>query len=306
MQPKESRRKPLVNILKKHQMTRHIYLLTFILISNIAFGQVNLFEPNLISDNQAFGLTISPSGKELFFVKSFGGRDTLQIYQSLKVNGKWQKPILASFSDTRYKQIDPAFSSDGRTILFNSLSTKENSFDIYFTNKTANGWTIPEKFSDSINTSSSDFYATISNKKHIYFTRRTTSNDIYVSYFIDNKYQTALLIDKTINTEGNESNPYISPTEEFLIFFADYKNGYGDTDLYISFRKQNKWSYPINLGDKINSKIGELCPSIDFKNKLFLFSRTEVVNEKRIENVYSYPLKNLKLKKFKKLAKWEK
>ncbi|MBC7934205.1 MAG: PD40 domain-containing protein [Rhizobacter sp.] len=286
-------------------MTKVIYLLTYILISNIAFGQVKLFEPNLISDNQAFGLTISPSGKELFFVKSFGGRDTLQIYHSMKVNGQWQIPTLATFADTRFRQIDPAFSPDGNTILFNSLNTAQNSFDIYVTNKTSTGWTTPERLSDSINTTSGDFYATMTNKKNIYFTRRSTSNDIYVSYFVNNKYQKAVLLDKTINTEGNESNPYISKNEDFIIFFAEYENGFGDSDLYISFKKRNKWSYPINLGNEINSKVGEFCPSIDLKNQLFLFSRTEDINGKRFENMYSYPFKNLKIRKLKKLAKWD-
>lgn len=286
-------------------MKRYFYIVTFITISNIAFGQVKLFEPTVISDNQSFGLTISPKGKEVFFVKSFGGRDTLQIFHSIKVNGKWQKPILASFADTKFKQIDPAFSPDGNSILFNSLSSNENSFDIYVTNRTATGWTKPERLSNAINTTSSDFYATITNQKNIYFTRRTKSNDIYVSYFVANKYQKAVLLDKTINTDGNESNPYISKNEDFLIFFADYKDGFGDTDLYISFKKQNKWSYPINLGNDINSKIGEFCPSIDYKNKLFLFSRTEVIDGKRIENIYSYPLKKLKIRKLKKLAKWD-
>jgi hypothetical protein len=189
--------------------------------------------------------------------------------------------------------------------LFNSLTSNENSFDVYITKKTDTGWTKPEKLSDSINTPSSDFFATISRQRNIYFTRRIKSNDIYVSHFIDNKYQKAELLDKTINTEGNESNPYISPNEDYIIFFADYANGFGDSDLYISFNKQNKWSYPMNLGKEINSKIAEFCPSIDFKNGLFLFSRTEVIDGKRIENIYSYPLKKLKIKKLKKLAKWD-
>lgn len=286
-------------------MTRHSYLLTFIIISNITFGQVKLFEANIVSDNQSFGLTISPNGKEIFFVKSFGGRDTLQIYHSKKLNGQWQKPTLAFFADTRFKQIDPTFSPDGNTILFNSLTSTENSFDIYVTNRMSTGWTTPERLSDSINTTSSDFYATITSQKNIYFTRRTKSNDIYVSYFVNNKYQKAVLLDKTINTEGNESNPYISKNEAFLIFLADYKDGLGDSDMYISFKKQNKWSYPINLGNEINSKIGEFCPSVDYKNKLFLFSRTEVINGKRIENIYSYPLKKLRIRKLEKIAKWD-
>lgn len=252
-------------------MKKNIYLLTLIIVSNITYGQVKLFEPNLISDNQSFGLTISPNGNEIFFVKAFGGRDTLQIYHSTKVNGQWQKPKLAPFADTRFRQIDPAFSPDGNSVLYNILTSTENSFDIFITNKTSTGWTTPERLSDSINTNASDFYATISSSKNIYFARRGKSNDIYVSYFVDNKYQKAVLLDKSINTERNESNPYISKNEDFIIFFVDYENGYGDTDLYVSFNKQNKWSYPINLGSEINSKIGEFCPSLDFKNKLFIF-----------------------------------
>ena len=285
-------------------MIKCFYVLIFVVFSSIAFGQVKLFEPQLIPKNQSFGLAVSPNGKELLFVRSYGGRDTLQIFYSKKVNGQWEKPTLASFADTRYKQIDPAFSHDGKTVLFNSLTSPENNFDIYITNKISNEWTLPQKMSDSINTSSSDFYATITKQKHIYFTRRTTSNDIYVSFFSKNAYQKAMLLDKSINTEGNESNPYISKNGDFIIFFADYKNGFGETDLYISFKKQNKWSYPINLGNEINTKIGEFCPSIDSKNRLFIFSRTEVVNGKRVDNIYSYPLKKLNIKKLRKLAKW--
>jgi hypothetical protein len=280
------------------------YIFIFIVLSNHTFAQVKLFEPTIIPENQSFGLTVSPNGKELLFVKSYGGRDTLQIFYSKKVNGQWQKPTLAFFADTKFKQIDPAFSPDGKTILFNSSTSIENSFDIYITTKSLNTWSKPEKLSGSINTSLSDFYATISKEKNIYFTRRTTSNDIYVSHFLNKIYHDAVSIDKNINTEGNESNPYISKNEDFIIFFADYKNGFGETDLYISFKKRNKWSDPINLGNEINSKIGEFCPSIDLKNKLFIFSRTEVLNGKRVDNVYSYPLKKLNIRKLKKLAKW--
>lgn len=279
--------------------------LSVILFSNICFCQVQIFAPNLISDHKAFGLTISASGKELLYVKSFGGRDTLQIYQSKKVKGKWLNPKLAFFSDTNFKQIDPAFSPDGNTVLFNSLTSKESSFDIYITQKTISGWAKAEKLSDSINTNASEFYATISSKKNIYFTRRIQSNDIYVSYFVDNTYRKALPLGKTINTDKNESNPFISPNEEYLIFFSDRADSFGDTDLYISFNKGGSWSFPLNLGDNINTILGEFCPSIDFKNKMFIFSRTQVSNGKRIENIYTIPLHQLDIYKFKKLAKWD-
>ena len=286
-------------------MIKNILLVILIATTCTSYGQVKIFEPNLISNNDVFGLTISPDGKEMFFVKAFGGRDTLQIYYAKKVTGSWQKPELAPFADKNFKQIDPAFSPDGNSVLFNSLNSAENNFDIYVSNKTPNGWTMPERLPKAINTTASDFYATISNKKNTYFTRRVKSNDIYVSYFIDNKYQQAVLLDSTINTDKSESNPYISPNEDFIIFFGEYEGGQGQTDLYISFNKENKWSYPISLGNEINTKIGEFCPSIDFKNNLFLFARTELVNNKRVENIYTYPLSKLKLKSLKKLAIWK-
>ena len=282
-----------------------LFSVLLVAIANIAVGQAKIFEPGLISDNQAFGLTISPNGKELLFVKSYGGRDTLQIYQSSKINGVWQKPVLAFFADPNYKQIDPAFSPDGKTILFNSLSSPQYSFDIYALHQTDTGWTKPFRLSDSINTELSDFYATISTNKNIYFTKRTKSNDIYVSHFKDGNYQKAIPLDKTINTDLSESNPYISAQEDFLIFFSDLKAGFGESDLYISFSKKGKWSYPINLGEKVNSKIGEFCPSIDYATKAFLFSRTAVIENKRVENIYTIPLKELGLKRLKRLAKWD-
>jgi Tol biopolymer transport system component len=275
-------------------------------ISTISFGQSKVFEPNLITNNDTFGVTVSPDGEMLLYTKAYNGRDTLRIFQSQKINGQWQKPELAFFADIKFKQIDPTFSPDGKTILYNTLESAENSFDVFAVHKTKTGWTKPEKLTNAINTKSSDFYATISLNKNIYFTRRTKSNDIYVSYFIDNKYQNAKLLEGTINSDMNESNPYISPKEDYIIFFSDKTGGLGDTDLYISFNKNNKWSHPINLGNKVNSEIGEFCPSVDAKNKQFLFSRTKVVDGKRIENTYGIPLIDLNLKAMEKLAKWEK
>jgi hypothetical protein len=104
---------------------------------------------------------------------------------------------------------------------------------------------------------------------------------------------------------------------DFIIFFSDLKagivgndlyilnGGFGESDLYISFSKKGKWSYPINLGEKVNSKIGEFCPSIDYATKAFLFSRTEVIENKRVENIYTIPLKELGLKRLKRSAKWD-
>jgi hypothetical protein len=98
---------------------------------------------------------------------------------------------------------------------------------------------------------------------------------------------------------GNESNPYISAQEDYLIFFSDRKGGYGDNDLYISFNKNGKWSIPQNLGSKVNTAISEFCPGVDTKNDMFYFSRTEMIGRQRVENISSL-LKDLNLWSLKK------
>ena len=57
-----------------------------------------------------------------------------------------------------------------------------------------------------------------------------------------------------------KAHPFIAPDESYLIWDDEREGGYGDNDLYISFRQQDgSWGAAINLGDKINT---EFCRSI--------------------------------------------
>ena len=61
-------------------------LLSPILTAQIS-TEVQLFQPQIISNGQSFGLTISPDGHTAYFVNSFGGRQQLQLMESVKKNG---------------------------------------------------------------------------------------------------------------------------------------------------------------------------------------------------------------------------
>lgn len=120
-----------------------------------AFSQATRFEPGLFPENEAFGLTLSPNGRELFFIHSHGERDTLKLMYSVKRGDQWMKPVPAPFITNNAKIIDPFISPDGKLLLYNSDQPREDGsrkgFDIYGVKKTKNGWGEPFRYNDVIN-----------------------------------------------------------------------------------------------------------------------------------------------------------
>jgi Tol biopolymer transport system component len=76
-----------------------------------------------------------------------------------------------------------------------------------------------------------------------------------------------------ISTTSHEVDPFIAPDESYLIFASDRPGGYGEADLYICFRQSDgTWPKAQNMGPSINTKTGELCPSVSPDGKYLFFS----------------------------------
>ena len=275
-------------------------MLCFAFVS--AQKNAQIFEPGIISTGGEFGLTISPDSKTALWVRSNGGRDTLVIMQSEKRNGKWQKPVTASFSTStaEWKDIDPVFSPDGKTVLFQSNrpvpgKPQRKGFDIWQSTKTKTGWSEAAHLGNVINTDSSESFASITKSGTIYFMKINEDgkgkSDIYYSRKVNGEYQTPQNLGLPINTAERESNPYISANEDYIIYFSTDPKGYGDVDLYISFKKDGKWDAPKNLGLPINSVDAEFCPFVHEKEKRIYFARQKKIpgSNRYNEEFYWFP-----------------
>lgn len=271
-------------------------------LTSIAFSQTEplLFEPEVISKDGVFGLTLSPDSKTALWVRSNGKRDTLQIMESRKMAGKWSTPKVASFSSAsgNWKDIDPIFSPDGKTVLFQSnrnthRDTNRKDFDIWMVPVTKEGWGAAYPLDTLVNTTTSESYASITNKGTIYFMKENENkvgqSDIYYSVKKNGKYQKPINIGAPINTNERESNPYISPKGDYIVYFSSTSEGYGEVDLYISFYKNKTWTKPKNLGLPINSAVAEFCPFVQEKEKRLYFTRQEKVGERFKENIFYVP-----------------
>lgn len=61
-------------------------------------------------------------------------------------------------------------------------------------------------------------------------------------------------LSKEINTGKWTAHPFIAYDESYIIWDSEREGGYGDSDMYISFRQEDgSWGSAINFGDKINT-----------------------------------------------------
>lgn len=74
------------------------------------------------------------------------------------------------------------------------------------------------------------------------------------------------------------AQPAISTTGDTLIFSSDMKPNYGNTDLFMSIRRNKEWTAPVNLGSEINTSGSELFPTFIKGNILSFASNGQTIN----------------------------
>ena len=80
---------------------------------------------------------------------------------------------------------------------------------------------------------------------------------------------------KVINSAASESTPFLLSDQKTLLFSSAGFSGFGNTDLYISYRLDDtwkNWSEPINLGSKINTINFDGQPFYDEINEKLYYS----------------------------------
>jgi len=77
--------------------------------------------------------------------------------------------------------------------------------------------------------------------------------DIYYSNWKSGYWEDPVNLGPEVNTEGNETYPFINETGE-LFFASDGRGGLGGKDIYVTKQKENGWYTPVRLAAPINSE----------------------------------------------------
>ncbi len=217
-------------------------------VSNSKFPPLeNLFfdgkPPGLIPEVIAPGIVVtgedfvsnavfSPDMNKIYVDKHFGDFKKTKTIVIQYENNKWQNDSIL----TNIKRPDN-FSKDGIFIY------KQNKYR----ERTESGWSELKNMGAPFD-NKLIMGISITDQKTIFFSHFSRldipDNEGAISYsrFKDGKYQPSKKLGKHINNGKPLAHPYISPDESYLIWDAVREEGYGNSDLYISFKqKDGSW-----------------------------------------------------------------
>ena len=236
-----------------------------------------VFAPGIISTLffDEFQITFTPDGKELFYTlrTPAGGS---RIFHSRMEEGRWTKPALAPFAFD-CAEMEPKFSPDTRLIYHSKRPLPGSSdlstlFDLWIVSKKDAGWSKPVPYRVLPGKSTDIGYPMETNSGNIYF---RGSGGICWAKFEEGGYRKPEAMGPEINGSEGGSHPFIAPDETYIIFDSNGRpDSYGANDLYIAFRKKDgSWTKAVNMGERINTRHGELLGSVSPDGRWLFFTR---------------------------------
>lgn len=262
------------------------------------------FEPKNMGDSiNSVNLEYFPSltidGHTLIFNKRINSDE--DFYESNLVNGVWSKakPVEGKVN-TNLNEGAQTISQDGQWLIFTGCNYPEGmgSCDLYISYRLKNGkWTEAENMGPIINSEFWDSSPSLSpDKKDLYFSSSRPGGyggrDIWVSHRSANgKWTKPQNLGAEVNTDADETCPFIHADNQTLYFNSNGHMGYGMADLFLC-RKINDstWSNPENLGYPINTidDEGSLIVAADGKTSYYASERTD---SRGALDLYSFELR---------------
>jgi hypothetical protein len=285
----------------------------FLLIPQVAwcqewdFGPLRKLSTTINSQYEDILPMQSPDGKVLFFARAaspenvggkFAGTD-VWISNYDENADTWTPPQNERMFNDRGTNAVVGMNDKGDELfLLNTTGTKRAQ-GVYHSTKRNNAWTEPRLVSVP-GLSTEDFlgaYVSPDMKVIIFSMNGEESRgneDLYISLKnAKGEWSKPRNLGSTINTNGFEMAPFLTPDKRRLYFSSNGHPGYGNADIFYSDRLYESWevwSAPKNLGLKINSPAFESFFSI-YHDSVAFFSSNRNRDYSDIYRVAVFPLR---------------
>ena len=229
--------------------------------------------------------SFSADGNLFLFVRAGAEIDGIMIME--QINGVWTEPHLAPFSVGDYDW-DFVLAPGENRVYFASGRPLHAGGDpqpyhsIWQTELRQNTWSEPQLLPSVINSGSHDSFPSVTSNGTLYFFSRRAGglgkSDLYRSKRSNGAYKKVENLGSPINTEYSDLDAFIDPEERYIIFASNRPGGYGEDDFYISFRDDDSWTKPVNMGSKFNSPAHEYIPYVTPDKKYLFFTSNKSGN----------------------------
>jgi len=242
-----------------------------------------VFGPDIISTDDAmdFAITFNPEMTELFFTRR-KPEEQNKVYAMKLIDGKWTAPEVAFFSASKGWDFEPHINPKGNRLYFGSTRPLNDTIEPsglyqWYSERLNDTWTEPQVINASFSNEKMMMYLTSSKDETIYFTiiGDGINSGLFYSELTDTKYDLLNRLPENINQIDsiNVAHPFIAPDESYIIYDFEKNDGFGDCDLYISFKENGVWTESYNLGPKINTEQCEMTASVSPDGKYLFFHR---------------------------------
>ncbi|XLS27793.1 hypothetical protein ACJD0Z_11365 [Flavobacteriaceae bacterium M23B6Z8] len=214
-----------------------------------------LFAPGVVStSNLEISGVYDPRTNEFYFVRQTEGEPPKTFVIQYN-NGKWLEPVVQ-------ERIDGFISPDGNTLYSGST----------FRERSDSGWS-EEKSLGQEYENIPIMRLTVSESGTYVFDERDSIGTIRYSRFVNGTREKPKAFGDEINTGKWTAHPFIASDESYIIWDSEREGGYGETDLYISFReKDGSWGTAINMGKNINTAYEDGGGFVTQDGKYFFFN----------------------------------
>lgn len=236
-----------------------------------------IFAPGIVSTAKGWeaAVSFSPDGKEFYYSRreTLDGGENRIFFMELK-DGGWTKPALAPFARD-VVEYEAFITPDGKRVFFHSDRPGPPDDDargkIWYSERGPGGWGEPRYLTTRIN------------KGWIMFVTAAANNALYFNAIYDRKFGICRSVftggeyqePEYLNLEAGSprgAHPFIARDESYLIFDAQ-PEGPGKSHLYISFKKDGKWTRAVRFGPSINATFTECIANVSPDGKYLFFGR---------------------------------
>lgn len=211
---------------------------------------------------------IAPGAHEAYFMRGSDSGWTIMVAR--RHGSRWSAPLPATFSG-RWRDLDPAISPDGKTLVFASnrpisagalaldavyrgQTRTAQGMNLWWVKQTSEGWSAPARFSDRINSCSMTFAPSLARNGDLYYIGCNSAGSALIlmrAPRIEDAYgvpDAVSIGDASVTVR----DPAIAPDQDFIVV-STKSPGVDSLRLAIAFRRGNAWGPLIDLGDEVNA-----------------------------------------------------